>query len=173
VALRTPIDLPPEAVRDVLGPLRHDFSVAVYAAGNAFAVGAILRVAHNFLAREVLLVGDAPFYEKASMGMEKYERVTRVPDDAALLAAVQGRPLWALEKDAARRSLYAVSAFPKDVVFLFGSERYGVPPALLAAADEVVGIPLYGVNHSLPLAVAAGITMNEWARQRYAAGRVT
>jgi tRNA G18 (ribose-2'-O)-methylase SpoU len=56
------------------------------------------------------------------------------------------------------------------VVFVFGSERFGVPEELVAMGDEVVGIPLYGVNHSLPVAVAAGIVMNEWARRRYAAG---
>jgi tRNA G18 (ribose-2'-O)-methylase SpoU len=172
VALPTPLDQAPEAVRAALAPLRHDFSVALYAPGNPFAVGAILRVAHNFLAREVILVGDAPFYEKASMGMEKYERVERVADEDALLAHVRGRPLWALEKDAARRSLYAVREFPKDVVFLFGSERFGLPAPVLARADDVIGIPLYGINHSLPVAVAAGIVMNEWARVRYAAGQV-
>jgi tRNA G18 (ribose-2'-O)-methylase SpoU len=172
VALPIPLDLAPDAVREVLAPLRHDFSVAVYAAGNPFAVGAILRVAHNFLAREVILVGDAPHYEKASMGMEKYESVVRVADEEALFAHVTGRPVWALEKDAARRSLYAVREFPKDVVFLFGSERFGLPAGVLGRADDVVGIPLYGVNHSLPVAIAAGIVMNEWARVRYAGGRV-
>ena len=170
--LDPPLDLPPEAVRAALAPLRHDFSVAIHAPGNAFAVGAIVRVAHNFLAREVILIGDAPFYEKASMGMEKYERVERLADEAAFLAHIRGRPLWALEKDAARRSLYAVREFPKDVVFLFGSERFGIPVSLVEAADEVIGIPIYGVNHSLPVAIAAGIVMSDWARVRYAKGRV-
>ena len=172
MALPVPLDLSPDAVRAVLAPLRHDFSVAIHVPGNAFAVGAILRVAHNFLAREVMLIGEAPFYEKASMGMEKYERVERIPDERAFLAHVAGRPLWALEKDAARRSLYAVREFPRGVVFLFGSERFGLPAAVLGAADDVIGIPLYGVNHSLPVAIAAGIVMNEWARVRYAGGRV-
>jgi tRNA G18 (ribose-2'-O)-methylase SpoU len=170
VPLIPPIEESPDAVRAALAPLRHDFSVAVYAGGNAFAVGAIIRVAHNFLAREVLLVGDAPFYEKASMGMEKYESVERLADEEALFAHVAGRPVWALEKDAARRSLHAVTAFPKDVVFLFGSERFGVPERVLDRCEDVVGIPIYGVNHSLPLAVSAGIVMNEWARARYAGG---
>jgi tRNA G18 (ribose-2'-O)-methylase SpoU len=172
VALPVPLDLPADAVRDALAPLRHDFSVAIHAPGNAFAVGAILRVAHNFLAREVILIGDAPFYEKASMGMEKYESVARVADEAAFLAHVKGRPVWALEKDAARRSLYAVREFPKGVVFLFGSERFGLPASLVEGAEDVIGIPLYGVNHSLPVAIAAGIVMNEWARVRYAGGRL-
>ena len=61
-------------------------------------------------------------------------------------------------------------AFPKDVVLLFGSERFGVPRTLLDRADATIGIPIYGVNHSLPLAIAAGIILHEWARRRYAPG---
>src|ERR1700721_680415 len=98
--LDPPLDLPPEAVRAALAPLGHDFTVAIHAPGNAFAVGAIVRVSHNFLAREVLIVGDAPFYEKASMGMEKYESVVRLADEEALFAHAKRRPVWAFEKDA-------------------------------------------------------------------------
>ena len=46
-------------------------------------------------------------------------------------------------------------------------------PELLAAADEVVAIPMFGINHSYPMTVAAGIAMAEWARRRYTGeGRV-
>ncbi len=171
MALSSPIDEPPDEVRAALAPLRHDLSVAVHSCGNAFAVGAIIRVAHSFLVREIVIVGDAPYYAKASMGMEKYETLVRVPDDDAFFAHVKGRPVWAVEKDAARRSLYAPGpgrGFPEGVVFVFGSERTGLGEAFLARADEVVGIPMYGVNHSFPVAVAAGMVMAEWARRRYA-----
>lgn len=104
------------------------------------------------------------------MGMEKYETVVRVPTEEAFLEHVRGRPLWAVEKDAATTTVTAIDAFPKDVVLLFGSERFGIPASLLARADAALGIPIYGVNHSLPLAIAAGIVMHEWARRRYAAG---
>ena len=170
MGLSPPLDSTPDEVRALLAPLRNDFTIALHAADNAFAVGAIIRVAHSFLAREIVIVGDAPYYEKASMGMEKYENVVRVADDEAFLAHVGERPLWAVEKDHATTSLYAVPSFPRDVVLLFGSERFGVPASLVQRAEAVVGIPIYGVNHSLPLAVAAGIVMNEWARRRYAGG---
>ena len=167
-----PITESPEAVREALGPLRSDFSVALLAAGNAFAVGAVIRVAHSFLAREVFLVGEGDWYAKASMGMHKYERIVRLPDAAALRAATAGRPLWAVEKDHARRSVTSFKEFPRDVVFVLGSERFGIPKEITDSADEVVGIPIYGVNHSLPLAVAAGIVMHEWARRQFADGAV-
>jgi tRNA G18 (ribose-2'-O)-methylase SpoU len=170
MALVPPIEASPEEIREALAPLRGDFSVAVYASGNAFALGAIVRVAHNFLAREVVVIGDEPAYEKASMGMEKLESMVRVLDAEAFFAHAAKRPIWALEKDAARRSITSVSEFPRDVVFLFGSERFGIPAEVLARCDDVVGIPIYGVNHSLPLAVAAGIVMHEHARRRFAPG---
>ena len=167
MALVPPIDATPEEVKRLLEPIRHDVSIAVVAAGNAFAVGAIIRVAHNFLAREVILIGSEPHYEKASMGMEKYETIVTVKDEAELLSHIGTRPLWVLEKEVARRSITAVDAFPKGVVLCFGSERFGVPKSLLDRADDVLAIPTYGVNHSLPLAIAVGITLHEWTRRRY------
>ena len=170
--LTTPLDASPDEVQRVLAPLRNDFSIALMSPGNAFAVGAVIRVAHSYLARELFVVGAGPWYAKASMGMQKYESVHTVPDARALREATAGRPLWIVEKDLARRSLHEVAAFPPGVVFAFGSERFGVPQELVELGDEVLGIPLYGVNHSLPVAVAAGIVMNEWARRRYAPGTV-
>ena len=76
-----------------------------------------------------------------------------------------------IEKDFARRSLYDVSEFPKDVVFLFGSERFGLARETCDACDDVIGIPIYGVNQSLPLAVASGIVMNAWAERHARAAR--
>lgn len=168
MALSTPLDATPEEVRAALRPLRNDFSIAVHSCQNAFAVGAIVRVAHSFLAHEIIIIGDEPHYAKASMGMEKYETIVRVADDAAFFALTQGRPVWALEKDRAERSLYAVEQFPARVVLVMGSERMGLTSAFLDRADAIIGIPIYGVNHSLPVTVAAGIVMHEWARRKYA-----
>ncbi len=145
--------------------------MAVHSLGNAFALGGIIRVAHNFLAREVIVIGSEPHYEKASMGMEKYETLVRVADDEAFFAHVRGRPVWAFERETADRSVTDVEAFPKDVVLVVGSERAGLSKKFLGRADAVLAIPIYGVNQSLPVVVAAGIAMHEWARRRYAPGR--
>jgi tRNA G18 (ribose-2'-O)-methylase SpoU len=170
MALVPPLEYTPEEVRSLLRPLRNRVSVAVYSAQNAFAVGAIIRVAHSFLVREIILIGDAPWYEKASMGMQHFEEVVVLRDENAFFAHIQGRPLWAVEKDHATQSLYEVTSYPDDVVLVLGSERAGLPAVVLAKADTVLGIPMYGVNHSFPLAVAAGIVMSDWARRRYAPG---
>lgn len=170
MALLLPIDATPEEIRACLAPLRNDFSVALYKAENQFAVGGVIRVAHNFLAREIILVGSEPHYEKASMGMHKFESIVQLSDTESLLTYAAGRPIWAIEKDFATVSVTEVVSFPPDVVLVLGSERFGLPRDLLSRADKVVGIPIYGVNQSLPLVVAAGILMHEWARRRYRPG---
>jgi tRNA G18 (ribose-2'-O)-methylase SpoU len=102
--------------------------------------------------------------------MQHFEDVVVLRDEDAFFEHTRGRPLWAVEKDHATQSLYDVAAYPDDVVLLLGSERAGLPAAMIERADVVIGIPMYGVNHSFPLAVAAGIVMSDWARRRYAPG---
>lgn len=167
-----PLDATPDEVKELLRPIRSDFSIALYTAENPFAVGAIIRVAHSFLAREIILIGESSWYEKASMGMEKYETIVRVKDEEAFLAHVADRPLWAVEKEVATKSILDVAEFPKDVVLVLGSERFGLPKSVIDRADETIAIPIHGVNNSLPLVVAAGIVMHEWSRRHYGRERL-
>lgn len=170
--LDPPVDDPPEHVREILAPIRNGISIAVETAGNAFAVGAIIRVAHSYLVRDVVLIGSEPHYEKASMGMHRFERIVRVEDDDAFFRSVAPRPVYAFEREHARRSLYEIESFPDDAVFLFGSERFGLSRETLSRCDDVIGIPLFGINNSLPLAVAVGIGLSFWAHRRYADGTI-
>jgi tRNA G18 (ribose-2'-O)-methylase SpoU len=160
-----PFGLTTEQIRDELAPLRHDLSIAIYRAKNPFNIGAIIRVAHSFLVREIFLIGTEPYYERAAMGMQKYETIIECAGEEAFLEAVRGRPLIGVERDHARRTLWE-APFPARLVFLFGSEDDGITPTLLAACEDVIAIPMYGINHSYPLAIAAGMVMCEWARRR-------
>jgi len=140
-------------------------SVAVVRAKNPFNVGAIIRVAHSFLVREIFLIGTEPYYRKASMGMHRYENVVECADSADFLARLGDRPLYSIERDHACTTLWQVD-YPDDVVLLFGSEDEGIDAKLLAASAEVIAIPMYGINHSFPVAVAAGMVLCDWARRR-------
>ncbi|WP_067172188.1 TrmH family RNA methyltransferase [Microtetraspora niveoalba] len=57
--------------------------------------------------------------------------------------------------------------------WLFGNEAWGLPPALLELADEVVRVPIYGRAESLNLATAAAVCLYASARaQRQTLHRV-
>ena len=126
-----PFELPLEEIRASLQKLRRPLSVAVLRARNPFNVGAIIRVAHSFLVREILLVGDERFYERGAMGMDRYENIVLVPTEAEFIARVRaaGRQLLVFEKDAARVNLWHAD-LPDDCVMLFGSETAGVSPEI-------------------------------------------
>lgn len=162
----TPIGLPLEEVRRELDTLRTPLRIAILRAKNPFNVGAIIRVAHSFLVREIVLVGDEPYYERAAMGMDRYENIRNVPDEAALIAWARAEklPIVVLERECADHSLWTCE-LPAECVLVFGSEDFGVGQALIDAADLRVGIPMHGINHSFPLSIAAGITMAEWSRR--------
>ena len=161
----TPFGLSTDEIKSELASLRNDFSIAVVRAKNPFNVGAIIRVAHSFLVREIFLIGSEPYYERAAMGMHKYETIVECPDERSFLDAAAGRPLIGVERDHATTSLWEAS-MPPGLIFVFGSENDGVPPSLLSACAEVLAIPMYGINHSYPVAIAAGMVMCEWARRR-------
>ena len=159
-------DLPLEEIRRSLAGLRRPLSVAIMRARNPFNVGAIIRVAHSFLVREIVLVGTEPYYQRASMGMERFENIVNLATEAELLSHVRqrGQKLVVFEKEEATVDLWR-APLPDDCVMVFGSEVSGVSREILDAADLVVGIPMYGINHSFPVTVAAGIAMAEWTRR--------
>ena len=167
-----PFGMPRNEVRAELERLRHPFRIAIDRAKNPFNIGSIIRTAHSFLAKEVILIGTEPWYERAAMGMQRYENIVELPTERAFLDAAEkaGWSLVAFEKDHAREGLWEAQ-IPEDAVLIFGNEDDGCSPAILEAAHQVLAIPMFGINHSYPISVAAGIAMAEWARRYYENGR--
>lgn len=166
-----PLGLPLDEVRRELDRIRHPVRIAIRRSKNPFNVGAIIRTAHSFLVKEILLVGTESWYERAAMGMQRYENVREVESEAAFVALArrEGWFLSVLEKDDAQVGLWDAE-LPEDAVLVVGNEEEGVGPEILAAASEVIAIPMFGINHSYPMTVASGIALAEWARRRYASG---
>ena len=163
-------DIPLDEVKAILEPLRRPLSVAILRARNPFNVGAIIRVAHSFLVKHIVLVGDEPFYQRAAMGMQRYENMVYLPDDASLVGWAHERslPMLTFEREHARADLWHAT-LPEQCLMVFGSESTGVSDTLIAAADQVIAIPMYGINNSFPVTVAAGIAMAEWTRRHFVA----
>ncbi len=167
-----PLEMPRHEVRSELNRIRHPYRVAIDRAKNPFNIGSIIRTAHSFLAKEIILIGTEPWYERAAMGMQRYENIVELPTERTFLDAAEkeGWPLVAFEKDHAQVGLWEAE-LPENAVLIFGNEDDGCSPGILEAADQVVAIPMFGINHSYPISVAAGIAMAEWARRHYEKGR--
>ncbi|MCX7807948.1 MAG: TrmH family RNA methyltransferase, partial [Deltaproteobacteria bacterium] len=150
-----PIGLPLETIRAELNRIRFPLRIAVRRSKNAFNIGAIIRTAHSFLVKEIWLIGCEPWYERAAMGMHRYENIREIESEEAFVEVAR-KAEWHLsvfEKDHAQVGLWD-AALPYETCIVIGNEDEGVGPVLLEAASEIIAIPMYGINHSYPMTVA-------------------
>ena len=141
--------------------------------GNA---GTVLRTADAAGAQAVLF-SDAsvdPYNGKcvrASAGsLFHLPLVAGVPADRAV-SALRGAGLRILAADArGGRTLDELTPaeLGAPTAWIFGNEAWGMPPALLALADEGVAVPIYGRAESLNLATAAAVCLYACARAQHA-----
>jgi TrmH family RNA methyltransferase len=134
-------------------------------------LGAIVRVAEAGGASGVIAAGCSadPFGWKAlrgSMGSTLRLPVARMPASEAALAEVRGRGCRVV----ATTPRATLSAFDVDlrgpVAVLIGGEGGGLAPAVLAAADDQVSVPMQAPVESLNAAVTAALLVYEARRQR-------
>jgi RNA methyltransferase, TrmH family len=130
--------------------------------GNA---GTVIRVADAAGADAVVLAGDSvdPHNGKcvrASAGSLFHLPIAVERDPMAALDALRAAGLRLLAAHArADADLETLAGLGGATAWLFGSEAHGLPPRVLAAADEVVAVPIYGRAESLNLATAAAVCL--------------
>jgi len=130
-------------------------------------VGTILRLAACFgVPVDIIEPCGFPFSDRAlrraGLDYAASAEITRHADWDCFRAALPGRVV--LLTTHAETSLYAAE-FQRGDTLLLGSEGSGAPPAIHAAADLKVRIPLLPGYRSLNVAVAAGIALAEALRQ--------
>ncbi len=112
---------------------------------------------------------DRKSVRRAGLDYDELAMVHVHENYAAARAALPGR-WFAIETGGVRRHVDAV--FAAGDAFLFGSERRGLPPGILAniAPENLLSLPMRAGNRSLNLANAAAITVYEAWRQLGFAG---
>ena len=114
---------------------------------------------------------DRKSVRRAGLDYDELATVHVHENFASARAAIAGR-WFAIETGSARRHVDA--RFQPGDALLFGSERRGLPPEILAQipSDNVLSLPMLAGNRSLNLANAAAIAVYEAWRQAGFAGAV-
>ena len=134
-------------------------------------VGSFFRTADAARVEALILggyTGTPPRKEitKTALGAEEVVRWEHVPEplEAMLKLRARGYELAVIET-----GLHAVDIFdwhPQfPVCVAFGNELEGLSPALVAAADTQIRLPMLGLKHSLNVGVAGGIVIYELLRK--------
>ena len=133
--------------------------------GNA---GTVVRLADAAGADGVIVAGDAvdPWGTRAvraSAGSIFHLPVVRSHDPLALMGQLSDAGLSVLATTgSAELDLDAAAGggiLDLPTAWLFGSEAHGLPPEVIAAADDAVRVPIHGRAESLNLAAAAAICL--------------
>ena len=165
------VRLKPARLDDLLQGLGED-SLLVAAGGiqDPGNLGTIIRSAEAFSARGVLLGEKTvshfnPKVVRASAGSLFREPLIRVKLGETVELLKQHGVRVVATSSHKGKPLYEAD-FTGPVLIVIGSEGAGLPPAILAEADELVTIPHSARVESLNAGVAASLVMYEAARQR-------
>jgi RNA methyltransferase, TrmH family len=102
------------------------------------------------------------FHLPVVAGTRLEEAVVTLREAGLRIVAADGRAGRSLDDPEVRARLAGPTAW------MFGNEAWGLPPELVALADEPVAVPIYGRAESLNLAAAAAVCLYASARARQA-----
>ena len=98
------------------------------------------------------------FHLPVVAGARLEDAITTMRDAGLRIVAADGRAGRSLDDHDVQARLAAPTAW------MFGNEAWGLPPELVALADEPIAVPIYGQAESLNLAAAAAICLYASAR---------
>ena len=148
------------------GLKRHPVYIILENVLDTYNIGGFFRLADAVAAKKVYLCGQCatpPDHKIVKASVRTYKLVPwehKPSVQAALsdLRSVRGLQVIAVEQHATARDYRRVSCrFP--IAFIFGHETNGVSDEALDLADDIIEIPMYGINKSLNVMVAAGIAL--------------
>lgn len=137
--------------------------------GNA---GTVVRTAYAAGCSGVLLTRGsvdifAPKTVRATMGALFHLPVVSGLDPSVLLAWLRGQGTQCIVAAANATLCYFEADLSRPLAMVLGNEGRGVSETLLAAADEIVRIPMRREAESLNVATAAAVILFEAVRQRW------
>lgn len=145
--------------------------VVLHEINNPVNVGAIIRTAEAAGATGIITTANTsdPFSPKSlrgAMGSAFRIPTWSAPKYEEAIEWGKSNGISTVMADVSGHAAYTTVDWRKSNALIVGRESTGLTAEEIAAADEVVRIPMQGVTESLNVAVAAGIILFEAARQR-------
>ena len=130
---------------------------------DTYNIGGLFRLADALAVEKVYLCGDMEIppnsrIQKASIGTYKVVpwEYRKTATEAISELKKQGVKIVGVEQHA-RAQDYAKAKYSFPLALVVGNETAGVTPATLKLCDQIVEIPMWGINKSLNVIVSAAI----------------
>ena len=134
---------------------------------DTYNIGSIFRLADAVSAKKIYICGESavpPYHRisKAAVGTDKWVPWQHSASAEAAISNLKSQvsniKIVAIEQD--KRSVdYRKADFSEPVAFIVGHETTGVSKEALKLANQIVELPMYGVNISLNVMVSLAIVL--------------
>ncbi len=138
---------------------------------DTYNIGGLFRLADALAVEKMYLCGEMEIppnsrIHKASIGTYKVVpwEYKKSPQEAINELKKKDTKIIAIEQDK-RAQAYTRAEYTTPFALVVGNESAGVTPETLALCDQIVEIPMWGINKSLNVIVSAAI-VGYWAVSR-------
>lgn len=166
------LDVRREKIDRVVSQRTRTLTVVLDRLEDSFNMAAVLRTCEAMGVQDVHVVvnPEAPFLPntRVAQGCQKWLDVHLHDSWEACRAALEakGYAIWVSAIREGATSLFELR-FDQPLALVFGNERQGVAPEVLAAADGVFWIPMNGFSQSLNISAAVSATLSRVVAWRH------
>lgn len=141
---------------------------------DTYNVGSIFRLADAVSAEEVILCGQTEIppntrIKKASINTTEWVKwqYASTAKEAIRELRIKNQELRVVCVEQDKRSIpYTEMKVEFPIALVVGNETYGISKEVLEMADQIVELPMWGVNKSLNVMVSLGIVLYEVMKKR-------
>lgn len=159
---------------DIASSRKHDLILVASLIENPYNLGGLSRVSEIFGAQAMYVRDPRIIAEKdfTSVAVSSHNHLDilplTAPDMSAFLTTKRSEGWTVVGIEQTDRSVLlgsAECALPDKSILVLGSEREGMPAAVLGECDVLVEIPQIGVTRSMNVQTAAAVVLYEYGRQ--------
>tara|TARA_B110000238_G_scaffold191519_1_gene225837 strand:+ start:573 stop:1109 length:537 start_codon:yes stop_codon:yes gene_type:complete len=127
-------------------------------------IGAMIRLCDAFFLEKLVICGEltinAKKLRKTSIGTQKWVTIEEKPSSAEVVTQLkkQGYQIAAIELCQTSIS-YLTADYTLPIAFVLGSEKKGVSDDVIALADLLIDIPMFGMGNSMNVSSAGAIVV--------------
>jgi tRNA G18 (ribose-2'-O)-methylase SpoU len=151
---------------------KHPIILIINSIRSSYNIGSLFRTADSAGIEEIIICGYSPYpprqdISKTALGADETVtwRYIQKAEDAICILKEQGWHVFAVELTDSSRDYTSLNSQDFPLALVVGNEITGVDQSVLELCDGAIEIPMYGVKHSLNVAVASGIVLYESVRK--------
>lgn len=139
------------------------YAVAMQNFTGDFNFGTLVRNGNAFGAKEIFYIGGKKHWDRrGDVGARHYSSVVYLPSVEELKPLKERYVFVGLENNIERSVSIKNFVWPKNALMIFGEERNGLTPEVMALCDHLVHIDMVGSIRSINVGSASAVALHDY-----------